>query len=130
VQTKVFNIFYTFSRVNSSAKKALLENRLEYRLKHFSKYKVLIIDEIGYLPIDNDGANLFFQLISSRYEKSSTIITTNVVFSEWGEIFGGATIANAILDRLLHHSYVIFIKGPSYRLQSKTVYFSNTNQQN
>ncbi len=77
------------------------------------------------MPIDNDGANLFFQLISSRYEKSSTIITTNVVFSEWGEIFGGATIANAILDRLLHHSYVIFIKGPSYRLQSKTAYFSN-----
>lgn len=69
----------------------MLENRLEYRLKHFSKYKVLIIDEIGHLPIDNDGANLFFQLISSRYEKSSTIITTNVVFSEWEQIFGGAT---------------------------------------
>nr|WP_312058466.1 IS21-like element ISCbe3 family helper ATPase IstB [Fervidobacterium pennivorans] len=122
--------FIHFQELIAQLKKALLENRLEYRLKHFSKYKVLIIDEIGYLPIDNDGANLFFQLISSRYEKSSTIITTNVVFSEWGEIFGGATIANAILDRLLHHSYVIFIKGPSYRLQSKTAYFSNTNQQN
>jgi len=103
---------------------------LESRIKHFSKYKVLIIDEIGYLPIDNDAANLFFQLISKRYEKSSTIITTNVVFSEWEEIFGGASIANAILDRLLHHSHVISIKGPSYRLQSKTAYFSSSNQQN
>jgi len=63
--------------------KAWLENRLEIRLKHFAKYKVLVIDEIGYLPIDNDSSNLFFQLISERYEKHSTIITTNTPFSDW-----------------------------------------------
>lgn len=96
-------------------RKAFEENRLEVRLKHYSKYKVLIIDEIGYLPIDKLGANLFFQLITKRYENTSTIITTNQPFSKWGEVFSDITLANAILDRLLHHSHVIKIVGPSYR---------------
>lgn len=91
----------------------------ENRLKFFAKYKVLIIDEIGYMPIDIDSANLFFQLIARRYEKNSTIITTNTPFSKWGDIFGSVTLANAVLDRLLHHSEVISIKGPSYRLKDK-----------
>ena len=84
-------------------KKAHAENRLEQRLKQFCKYRLLIIDEIGYLPVDRDGANLFFQLIAKRYEESSTIITTNQPFSKWGEVFSDNTLANAILDRLLHH---------------------------
>ena len=84
-----------------------------------AKYKLLIIDEIGYLPIDRQGANLFFQLINKRYEKNSTIITTNQPFSKWGEIFSDPTLANAILDRLIHHSTVIKITGPSYRLKDK-----------
>lgn len=88
-------------------------------MKFFSRYKVLIIDEIGYLPIDPDAANLFFQLIARRYDKHCSIITTNSPFSKWGEIFGSPTLANAILDRLLHHSHVISIKGPSYRLREK-----------
>lgn len=92
---------------------------LEQRLKQFCKYSVLIIDEIGYLPVDRDGANLFFQLIAKRYEQHSTIITTNQPFSKWGEIFSDNTLANAILDRLLHHSNVIKITGPSYRLKDK-----------
>lgn len=96
-------------------RKAYDENRLEARLKHYSKYKVLIIDEIGYLPIDKTGANLFFQLITKRYENTSTIITTNQPFSKWGEVFSDPTLANAILDRLLHHSHIIKIIGPSYR---------------
>lgn len=96
------------------------ENRLEARLKHYNKYKVLIIDEIGYLPIDQLGANLFFQLITKRYEHNSTIITTNQPFSKWGDVFSDATLANAILDRLLHHSHIIKIVGPSYR--TKDVY--------
>lgn len=100
-------------------KKALNENRLESRLKFFARYKVLIIDELGYMPIDPDSANLFFQLIARRYEKHCTIITTNTPFSKWGEIFGSPTLANAVLDRLLHHSSVISIKGPSYRLKEK-----------
>lgn len=96
-------------------RKAYHENRLEMRLKHYSKYRVLIIDEIGYLPIDKLGANLFFQLITKRYEHNSTIITTNQPFSKWGEVFSDTTLANAILDRLLHHSHIIKIVGPSYR---------------
>ena len=96
------------------------ENRLEARLKHYNKYKVLIIDEIGYLPIDQLGANLFFQLITKRYEHNSTIITTNQPFSKWGDVFSDATLANAILDRLLHHAHIIKIVGPSYR--TKDVY--------
>lgn len=96
-------------------RKAYDENRLEARLKHYSKYRVLIIDEIGYLPIDKTGANLFFQLITKRYENTSTIITTNQPFSKWGEVFSDSTLANAILDRLLHHSHIVKIIGPSYR---------------
>lgn len=96
-------------------RKAYDENRLEARLKHFSKYKLLIIDEIGYLPIDKIGANLFFQLIAKRYEHNSTIITTNQPFSKWGEVFADPMLANAILDRLLHHAHVVKVIGPSYR---------------
>lgn len=100
-------------------KKAHLENRLETRLKHYSKYKLLIIDEVGYLPLDIESANILFQLISKRYEKNCTIITTNKPFSKWNEIFGDVTVANAILDRLLHHSHVINITGRSYRIKDK-----------
>ena len=107
-------------------KRAKFENRLETRLKFFSKYKVLIIDEVGYLPIDKEGANLLFQLINKRYENSSTIITTNKPFSEWGEVFGDSVLASAILDRLLHHSHVINIVGSSYRLKDKT-FLKSTN---
>lgn len=100
-------------------KKAYNENRLEARLKHYAKYQLLIIDEIGYLPLDRTGANLLFQLITKRYEVHSTIITTNQVFSKWGDMFSDNTLAAAILDRLLHHSHIIKITGPSYRLKGK-----------
>lgn len=96
-------------------KKAHIENRLEQRLKFFSKYRLLIIDEVGFLPLDTESSNLLFQLIAKRYEKNSTIVTTNKSLSRWGEIFGDPVIANAILDRLLHHSHVINIVGRSYR---------------
>lgn len=96
-------------------KKAHIENRLEQRLKFFSKYKLLIIDEVGFLPLDTESSNLLFQLIARRYEKNSTIVTTNKSLSRWGEVFGDPVIANAILDRLLHHSTVINIVGRSYR---------------
>ena len=97
--------------------KAHSENRLETKLKHFAKHKLLIIDEIGYLPVDKQGANLFFQLIARRYEKNSTIITTNQPFSKWADVFSDAVLASAILDRLLHHSHILKITGPSYRLK-------------
>ncbi|MCM3362711.1 IS21-like element helper ATPase IstB [Niallia sp. MER TA 168] len=99
-------------------KKARLENRLESRLKHYAKYKLLIVDEIGYLPIDAEDAKLFFQLIDMRYEKKSTILTTNVNFKEWDTIFQETKLANAILDRILHHATVVTIVGDSYRLKA------------
>lgn len=117
--------FITFENLITQLKKSIQENRLENRLKFYAKYRVLIIDEIGYMPIDQDTANVFFQLIAKRYEKNSTIITTNMPFSKWGEFFGSATLANAVLDRLLHHSTVISIKGPSYRLKDKKLLFES-----
>lgn len=112
--------FITCHDLIQTLRKAHEENRLEHRLRHFCKHKLLIIDEIGYLPVDKTGANLFFQLIAKRYEHASTIITTNQPFSKWGEVFSDPTLANAILDRLLHHSHVIKMVGPSYR--TKDVY--------
>ena len=100
-------------------KKANSENRFMNRLNHYAKYKVLIIDEMGFLPIDSEGANMLFQLINKRYENHSTIITTNKPLGKWHEIFGDVTLANAILDRLLHHSHIININGNSYRLKDK-----------
>ena len=111
--------FISCHNLISQLNKAHLENRLESKLKHYSKYRLLIIDEIGYLPIDKRGANLLFQLIAKRYEKNSTIITTNQMFSKWGEIFDDTIVANAMLDRLVHHSHIVNIKGPSYRIKDK-----------
>ena len=121
--------FITFENLITQLKKAIQENRLENRLKFYAKYRVLIIDEIGYMPINQDTANVFFQLIAKRYEKNSTIITTNMPFSKWGEFFGSATLANAVLDRLLHHSTVISIKGPSYRLKDKKLLFESNSKE-
>ena len=100
-------------------KTAHYENRLPEKLKILGKYKLLIIDEIGYLPMDIAGANLFFQLIARRYEKVSTIFTSNKTFSQWNEVFSDVTIASAILDRVLHHCTVVNIKGESYRLKER-----------
>jgi DNA replication protein DnaC len=99
-------------------KKAYLENKLEDRIKHFCKYRLLIIDEIGYLPIGTNEAKMFFQLIDKRYEKKSTIITSNIALSNWNEIFQDTMLASAILDRLVHHSHIINITGNSYRTAS------------
>lgn len=102
-----------------SLKKSKRENRLKSRLKHFAKYKLPIIGEIGYLPIDADDAELFFQLIDLWYEKKEhcTILTTNSNFKALGEIFQDPKIANAILDRFLHHTTVVHIVGDSYRFK-------------
>lgn len=97
--------------------KASHENRLDEKLKIYARYKVLIIDEIGYLPTNLEGANLFFQLIAKRYEKHSTIFTTNKNFGEWADVFRDNMISAAILDRILHHSTTIKIVGDSYRLK-------------
>lgn len=111
--------------------KAQKENRLDKQLQHLAQYKVLIIDEIGYLPVDHQGSNLFFQLIARRYMKKSTIVTTNMPFSRWGEVFSDNTLASAVLDRLLHYSHIIRITGNSYRIKDKIVETdSRTNEYN
>ena len=99
--------------------KAHAEGRLDEKLKVFTTPRLLIIDEIGYLPIDRLGANLFFQLISRRYERGPMILTSNQSFGAWGEVFGDRIIATAILDRLLHHAVTLNIRGNSYRLKEK-----------
>lgn len=109
-------------------KRAYLENRLESRLKIFAKYKLLIIDEVGFLPLDKESSNLLFQLIAKRYEKHSTIITTNKPLSRWGEVFGDNVLASAILDRLIHHSHIVNIVGRSYRTRDKIAVIEDKDQ--
>lgn len=109
--------FIKCSQLMNDLHKAHLEGKINEKLKKLGSYKLLIIDELGYLPINKEDSKLFFQLIDRRYEKFSTMITTNINFSQWDEIFGDAIIANAIIDRILHHSHVVTIKGKSYRLK-------------
>jgi len=109
--------FIKCANLLENLKKAQDENRLEARLKHYTSYKLLIIDELGYLPISEGDERLLFQLIDRRYEKKSTIVSTNINFSDWESIFYDTRIANAILDRILHHCTVIQIVGDSYRLK-------------
>jgi DNA replication protein DnaC len=111
--------FVTAAGLLGTLGKALYENRLEERLKILVQPRLLIVDEIGYLPIDRQGANLFFQLVSRRYERGSIVLTSNQSLGTWGEVFGDSVIAAAILDRLLHHSVTINVKGESYRLKEK-----------
>lgn len=108
-------------------KKAYLENKLDSRIKHFSKYKLLIIDEIGYLSIGELEAKMFFQLIDKRYEKKSTIVTSNINLSDWNQIFVDNMLASAILDRLVHHSTIVNILGNSYRTATALSKISDKN---
>ena len=115
-----FSVYYTnCHELIQKLNRAHYENNLQRQLKTYLKYKILIIDEVGYLPFDIQGANLFFQLISRKYENSSVILTSNKSFKDWGDIFTDDVIASAILDRLLHHATVINIKGNSYRLKDR-----------
>jgi DNA replication protein DnaC len=99
--------------------KAHADGRLEERLGFYAKPKLLIVDELGYLPFEPTAAHLFFQLVSRRYERGSMLITSDRSVGEWGTVLGDPVVATAILDRLLHHSQVITIRGDSYRLREK-----------
>jgi DNA replication protein DnaC len=83
------------------------------------RYPLLVIDEVGYIPFEPEAANLFFQLVSSRYERASLIVTSNKPFGRWGEVFGDEVVAAAMIDRLVHHAEVIALKGDSYRLKDR-----------
>jgi len=99
--------------------RAYREGRLDRRLRIYLAPKVLVIDEMGYLPLDDLGAMIFFQLVSARYERGSIILTSNKSYGNWGAVFGDPIIATAILDRLLHHSTTVNIRGDSYRLKER-----------
>lgn len=112
-------LFTTAAALISTLSRAASEGRLEDKLKVYTVPRLLILDELGYLPIDRLGANLVFQLISRRYERGPVILTSNQSFANWGDIFGDRVIATAILDRLLHHGITVSIRGDSYRLKEK-----------
>lgn len=97
--------------------KAEREGRLVEKIRFYARAALLIVDEIGYLPVTTGGANLFFQLVNARYEKGAMILTSNRGFAEWAEVFGDPVVATALLDRLLHHAVVVQIEGASYRLR-------------
>jgi len=96
-----------------------VDRSLYKKLRDYQTPDLLIIDEVGYLPLGVQGSNLFFQVISARHQKKSTMITSNLVFAEWGNIFDNTTVATAIADRLVHNSEVIIMEGPSYRTKNK-----------
>lgn len=93
------------------------EGRLQERIRFFTRAALLIVDEIGYLPVVPGGGNLFFQLVAARYERGAMVLTSNRGFAEWGDVFGDPVVATALLDRLLHHAVVVQIEGSSYRLR-------------
>ncbi|MFL5532559.1 MAG: IS21-like element helper ATPase IstB [Gemmatimonadales bacterium] len=109
--------FATLADIVSSLAKAEREGTLRERLRFLCRPQLLIVDEIGYLPVISGGGNLFFQLVNARYERGAMILTSNRGFAEWGDVFGGTVVASALLDRLLHHAVVVQIEGASYRLR-------------
>jgi DNA replication protein DnaC len=109
--------FATLADLVASMQKAEREGTLRERVRFLARTSLLIVDEIGYLPIGSGGGNLFFQLVNACYERCAMILTSNRGFGEWGEIFGDPVVATALLDRLLHHAVVIAIEGNSYRLR-------------
>jgi DNA replication protein DnaC len=109
--------FATLADIVTSLTKAEREGNLRERIRFLCRAALLIVDEIGYLPITAGNGNLFFQLVNARYEKGAMILTSNRGFAEWGEVFGDPVVATALLDRLLHHAVVIQIEGASYRLR-------------
>ncbi len=112
-------LFLTLEQLLIRLSRAKVENRLERTLQQLVYPKVLVLDEMGYLPMNRQEASLFFRLLTRRYEKASLILTSNKSFLDWGEIFGDHVLATAILDRLLHHATTVNIKGESYRLKEK-----------
>jgi DNA replication protein DnaC len=95
------------------------QGRLHHELRRLGRTPLLVVDEVGYIPFEAEAANLFFQLVSARYERASAIVTSNKPFGRWGEVFGDATVADAMIDRLVHHAEVLNLQGDSYRLKDR-----------
>src|SRR6202167_3140628 len=105
------------------------QGRLHAELTRLGRIPLLIIDEVGYIPFDGEAANLFFQLVSARYERASVIVTSNKPFGRWGEVFGDPVVAAAMIDRLVHHAEVVNLKGDSYRLKDRDMGRTTTNEE-
>jgi DNA replication protein DnaC len=112
-------LFVTATALLAQLSRAASEGKLAEQIAFYSKPKLLVVDELGYLPLEKQTAHLFFQLVSRRYERGSMLITTNQTVTQWGHVFGDEMIAAAVLDRVLHHSHVLIIQGDSYRLKQK-----------
>lgn len=112
-------LFISATALLATLSRAQNDGKLAEQITFFAKPKLLVVDELGYLPLEKQTANLFFQLVSRRYERGSMLITTNQTITQWGHVFGDEMIASAVLDRLLHHSHALIIQGDSYRLRQK-----------
>jgi len=112
-------LFVTATSLLAQLNRAQTEGKLGDQIAFYAKPKLLVVDELGYLPLEKQTAHLFFQLVSRRYEKGSMLITTNQTITQWGHVFGDEMIASAVLDRVLHHSHVLVIQGDSFRLRQK-----------
>src|SRR5213082_670899 len=112
-------LFSTASEWVTRLAEAHHNGRLQAELVRLGRYPLLVVDEVGYIPFEAEAANLFFQLVSSRYERASLIVTSNKVFGRWGEVFGDDVVAAAMIDRLVHHAEVLALKGDSYRLKDR-----------
>jgi DNA replication protein DnaC len=115
-----FIVYYiTASRLIQKLKQEYSIGRLEFRLAQYGKFNLMIVDEMGYLPLAREDGHLFFQFVSHRYERASTVFTSNKTYSGWGEVLGDEVMASAVLDRILHHSTTVNIRGESYRLRER-----------
>ena len=112
-------LFESATALLGALARAETDGKLDEKLRFYAKPKLLILDELGYLPFEKRSAHLFFQLVARRYEKGSILVTTNQLVTQWGTVFGDEVLAAAILDRILHHSHTMVIQGESYRLRQK-----------
>src|SRR6188474_1291565 len=112
-------LFATASEWVARLAEAHHAGRLQQELIRLGRYPLLVVDEVGYIPFEPEAANLFFQLVSSRYERASLIVTSNKPFGRWGETFGDEVVAAAMIDRLVHHAEVVSLRGDSYRLKNR-----------
>jgi len=111
--------FGTLAAAEALIADAHAAGRLQEELTRLGRIPLIVIDEVGYIPFEVEAANLFFQLVSARYERASVIVTSNKPFGRWGEVFGDPVVAAAMIDRLVHHAEVISLKGDSYRLKDR-----------
>jgi DNA replication protein DnaC len=112
-------LFVTATTLIAALTRGQADGKLGEQLGFYAKPKLLVVDELGYLPFEKQAANLFFQLVTRRYERGSMLITSNQMVTQWGHVFGDEMIAAAVLDRLLHHSHALIIQGDSFRLRQK-----------